>query len=181
MWLKPGGRALPFTAVEELEVGRIAFSWRARFSFGLRVVDGYDGEEGRLDVRLLGLPLKRQRGPEITEGEILRYLAELPWVPPATDRNAELEWRQLDARTTEVGTQGLTVRRELDDHGDVVRVSSEMRRYEGKPTPWAGEYSRYETLGGMRLPTRAEVWWDLESGRYVYWRGRVIAARRQTE
>jgi hypothetical protein len=28
----------------------------------------------------------------------------------------------------------------------------------------------------MRLPTAAEVWWELETGRYVYWAGRVTSA-----
>jgi uncharacterized protein DUF6544 len=176
MWLKPGGRALRFTAVEELESRRVAFSWRARFPFGLRVFDGYDGKDGRLDVRLLGVPVQRQRGQEITEGEILRYLAELPWVPPAKELNNELEWRNVDERTVDVAAKGLTVRLDLDPNGDVVRASSGLRRYQGKPTPWVGEYSAYETLGGMRLPTAAEVWWELETGRYVYWAGRVTSA-----
>jgi Family of unknown function (DUF6544) len=176
MWLKPGGRALRFRAVEELEARRVAFSWRARFPFGLRVVDGYDGKDGRLDVRLLGLPVQRQRGQEITEGEILRYLAELPWVPPAKELNNELEWRNVDERTVEVAAKGLTVRLDLDSNGDVVRASSALRRYQGEPTPWAGEYSAYQTLGGMRLPTAAAVSWELETGRYVYWAGRVTSA-----
>jgi hypothetical protein len=29
----------------------------------------------------------------------------------------------------------------------------------------------------MRLPTAAEVWWELETGRFVYWRGRVTSAQ----
>jgi hypothetical protein len=45
MWLKPGGRSMPFTAVEEFAVEEVAFSWRARFPIvplvWLRVVDRY--------------------------------------------------------------------------------------------------------------------------------------------
>jgi hypothetical protein len=33
MLLKPGGRALPFTAVEDFSVEEVAFLWRARFRF----------------------------------------------------------------------------------------------------------------------------------------------------
>lgn len=40
----------------------------------LHVTDSYDGGEGMLDVRLLGLPLQRKRGPELARGEALRYL-----------------------------------------------------------------------------------------------------------
>jgi hypothetical protein len=50
MWLKPGARALSFTAVQHLAVDRVAFSWKARFSLlgplGLRVVDDYDAGAG---------------------------------------------------------------------------------------------------------------------------------------
>lgn len=41
---KPGGRPLPFTAVEEFVVEEVAFSWRARFPVmplvSMRVLDG---------------------------------------------------------------------------------------------------------------------------------------------
>lgn len=77
MWLKPGGRAMRFTAVQELTIERIEFSWRARFPLmgplALSVVDAYDGEKGELAVRVVGLPLQRQRGPETTAGQAIRY------------------------------------------------------------------------------------------------------------
>jgi hypothetical protein len=75
MRLKPRGRLLPFSAVEEFSVREIAFCWRARFSLGalvrLCVVDGYADGEGRLDARLFGLvPVVRAPGPDVTEGEV---------------------------------------------------------------------------------------------------------------
>jgi hypothetical protein len=45
------------------------------------------------------------------------------------------------------------------------------------PTPWGGEFGAYETLGGIRMPTRAEVYWELSEGRFVYWRGEVTSAQ----
>ena len=188
MWQKPGGRAMRFSAVQHFAVERVAFSWRARFPIigplAIRVVDEYAERDGKLEVRALGLPLKRQRGPQIVTGEALRYLAELPWVPYAMAHNRELEWCPLDERHVEVAAQvserRLVVELEFDDGGDIVRSSSQMRLFEvGKrwvPTPWAGEFRDYELLGGIRIPTRAEVYWDLDSGRFVYWRGRVTSA-----
>lgn len=185
---KPGGRALRFTAVQRIAVDRVAFSWRARFPIlgplALRVLDGYGDARGMLELRVLGLPLKRQTGPEVTGGEALRYLAELPWAPHAIAHNRELEWRELDRRRVEVATrvggERLAVEVELDDSGDIVRCSSRMRLLEVDGawvrTPWAGEFASYEWLGGTRIPTRAEVSWELESGRFVYWRGRITSA-----
>jgi len=187
MWQKPGGRPMRFSAVQHFAVNRVAFSWRARFPLvgpvAIRVVDEYADGDGKLEVRALGLPMQRQSGPEIITGEALRYLAELPWVPYAMAQNRELEWRQLDERHIEVaahvGEERLAVELEFDAVGDVVRSSSQMRLFEVEkswvPTPWAGEFRDYKLLGGIRIPTAAEVYWDLESGRFVYWRGKITS------
>jgi hypothetical protein len=137
-----------------------------------------------LEARVFGLRFMHQSGPETTRGEALRYLAELPWVPQALVANRELEWRALDPRSAEVASlvrgERLAVRLDFDDAGDVVRASSEQRLVKrGKEwvaTPWAGEFGAYAELGRMRIPTTAEVAWDLPEGRFVYWRGRVVSA-----
>lgn len=186
MWRAPGARALRFTATERFSTERVAFSWRARFPlFGplaLTVADGYAEGDGTLEVRALGVRLQRGRGPELTQGEALRYLAELPWVPHAIAINHELEWRRLDDGRVEVSTRVAgerpAVEIEFDEAGDIARVSSKMRKLEvGKawvPTPWGGEFADYRVLGGIRLPTRAEVHWQLEGEPFVYWRGSVV-------
>jgi hypothetical protein len=185
MWLKPGGRAMPFTAVQQLAVERIAFSWQARFPLAgplaLRVVDDYDAGTGGLTVTMFGVPLQRQRGSEATVGEALRYLAELPFVPPALTRNPELEFRELDAHHVEVAAtvagERVTVALELDDTGNVIRTSSTMRKLkrdgEWRATPWGGEFRDYTQVGPLYLPTAGEAYWELETERYVYWRGTI--------
>jgi hypothetical protein len=187
MWQKPGGRAMRFTARQFFAVDRVAFSWQARFPVvgpvAIKVVDEYAAADGRLEVRLLGLPVQRQHGPETVVGEALRYLAELPWVPYALAHNRELEWRELDERSVEVaahvGAARLVVTVEFDAAGDVVRTSSRMRpRKSGKTwvrTPWGGDFGEYRVLGGLRVPTAGEAYWDLPEGRYVYWRGTVTS------
>ena len=93
----PTARTLRFTATQSIAVERIAFSWRATFPIAgplaMTVADEFSGDEGKLVVRLLGFPLSRQTGPEVSTGEALRYLAELPLVPFAMIHNPELEWR----------------------------------------------------------------------------------------
>jgi hypothetical protein len=188
MWLKPGGRGMAFLATQSFAIERVAFWWRARFPLvgplALTVVDEYVDGDGQLAVRLLGLPLQRQRGAETVSGEALRYLAELAFAPPAILHNRELEWRDLDERTAEVATtvrgERLTVKLEVDNDGDIVHASSEMRRYkvgdEWVPTPWGGDFRDYQSFGGLRIPSSGEAYWQLAEGRYVYWRGTVISA-----
>jgi Family of unknown function (DUF6544) len=159
---RPGGRAMRFSAVEELAVGRIAFSWRARFPLAIRVFDGYSGGRGKLEARVLGVPVMRQSGSEVAAGEVLRYLAELPLVPWAMEHNAELEWRELDDRSVEVAGRGrgggrrLAVTVEFDAAGDIVRAGCEARpRQVGRTsvlTPWGGEFGDYVRSAGCASP-----------------------------
>ena len=186
MWQKPGGRALRFSAVEEFLVEEIAFSWLARFPIvplvSLRVVDRYSAGDGLLEARLFGLvPVMRQRGLDLAEGEALRYLAELAWVPQAMLANRELEWRELGTDSVEVATwvgpSRVSVRLEFDAAGDIVASSTDSRpRAEGKKTvlrPWGGSFSDYAVVGGVRIPTRGEAHWVLPDGPFSYWRGTI--------
>jgi len=184
---KPGGRALSFTATQDFAVDRVAFSWIARFPIvgpiAIRVVDEYAAGEGRLEARLFGVPLQRQSGHETAVGEALRYLAELPWVPYAIARNRELAWRELDATRVEVATslgrERIALELAFDAAGNIAGAFAAARpRQVGKtsvPTPWRGEFRAYEELGGVRVPTRAEVRWELPEGPFVYWRGTVTS------
>jgi hypothetical protein len=187
MWLRPGGRPLRFDAVEEFAVDEVAFSWRARFPIvplvSLRVLDGYAAGEGQLAARLFGFPLLRGRGQATAEGEAMRYLAELSWVPQAMAVNRQLEWLELDRQTVEVatrvGTARVAVRLELDAEGDIVGASTDARpRPEGKrivPRPWGGVFADYAVVRGIRIPRQAEVRWGLPEGRFTYWRGKVTS------
>ena len=189
MMLKPGASPRRFTATQRLAADRVGFSWQARFPIipliALKVVDEYVDGAGRLEVRLLGRTLQRQQGHETSVGEALRYLAELPLVPHALAGNDQLVWQELDDRrvsvSTRVGSASATVELEFGADGDIVRAGCAARPYrQGEtwvPTPWEGEYADYRELGGIRMPTRAEVAWDLPGGRFVYWRGRIVAAR----
>jgi hypothetical protein len=74
---------------------------------------------------------------------------------------------------------------EFDASGDIVRCSAGARPRAvdraSVPTRWAGELSDYRTLGGIRMPTRAVVYWDLPERRFTYWRAQVTSAEALTE
>jgi hypothetical protein len=77
MTLKPGATPRQFTAVETLAPEAITFCWKAPFPIlgplAMHVTGLYDGTLGGLEVRVLGLPVQRRRGPEIAEGEVFRH------------------------------------------------------------------------------------------------------------
>lgn len=186
MQLKPG-RWTRFEAEQELSVQRVEFSWRARFPLAplvaLHVRDWYHAGEGALEVRFWRLPIKRLGGDAVAKGEAIRYLAELPWVPQAIVQNRELEWREVDDRTVEVGTRvagaRLAVLLHFNAAGDIVAASAQDRpRAVGKDavaTPFTGEFGDYQVLDGVRLPTTAAVRWELEEGPFLYFRGRITS------
>jgi hypothetical protein len=187
MWLRPGAAARRFTAVQRIATGEVGFAWRATFGLvplvSLRVVDRFAAGEGSLEGRVLGVRVMRQSGHETSLGEALRYLAELPWTPFAMSANPQLEWRQLDDETVEVTTrvQGAraAVKLLFDAAGDIRGARAEDRPFrQGKrwaPMPWSGGFGEYAVLDGVRVPTRAEVRWELPEGPYTYWRGEVTA------
>ena len=62
------------------------------------------------------------------------------------------------------------------DHGGTSCETVRGRRQSSIETPWVGEFSNYGVLGGARVPTRAEVRWDLPKGAFVYFRAQVTEA-----
>jgi hypothetical protein len=186
MWLKPGARSFPCTAVEEFAVEEVAFTWRAKVRIAplvsMRVVDGYNAGKGSLEGRLFGMAVTRSRGQMTTEGEAMRYLAELAWAPHAMRVNRELEWRELEEDIVEVsaraGSSKVAVDLRFDRVGDILATFAHRPRIEGKQIvarPWMGVFSDYAVLGGIRIPTRAEVHWELPDGPFTYWRGTVTS------
>lgn len=185
MVLKPGARRRPFTATEEFAVDHVAFSWRARFPMvgpiSMRVTDSYDGNEGTLEVRLVGVPLQRQRGPQLAQGEAYRYLAEIAWVPQAILANPQLKWREVDEHSVELSTtvrsEQISVRLIFNEAGEIAATVAERPRLEAgnAVTRWIGEYAAYKRLEGVLVPTRGEVRWELSDGPFTYWRGRITS------
>ena len=131
---------------------------------------------------MLGLPVRRKTGPELATGEAFRYLAEIPWAPPAILANRELEWRQLDERTvvvnTRVGGDRIAVRF-IFNGTRIEQIVAERPRLEagGAMTRWIGKYTDYALFNGMRMPARGEVGWELPEGPFTDWRGTITAAQ----
>lgn len=182
MFREPDGRPLRFEATSEFAVRRVGFSWRARFPLApliaMRVHDGYADGAGWMRGSILGVPFMRKGGPQITAGAAMRYLAELPWAPHALLANDQLEWRQTAPDVVEVATRvaeaRVAVDLTFDGAGDIIRASARERpRDVDVPRPWGGDFRDHTEVGGVRIPARGEVYWDLPEGRFTYWRATV--------
>src|SRR5690606_17963246 len=89
-----GSGWMSFTARQTIALNDCAFRWRARTGpLGLvSVRDSFEDGCGRLNVSALGfIPIARAAGsPDVTRGELMRYLAELAWAPAAILLNRQL-------------------------------------------------------------------------------------------
>jgi hypothetical protein len=172
-----------FTASEAMSATACAFRWRARTGpLGLvRIEDAFAGGAGRLAVRALGIvPIATSRpSPALDRGEIMRYLAELPWVPDALVLNPALRWRVLAPDRLAVaageGAAAGEVVLGLDAEGRIATTFAPDRpRAVGDtfvPTPWRGRFMDYRRHAGRWLPFRAAVAWEPEGRETVVWEG----------
>lgn len=79
------GRWRPFRAHQVIDAGT-AFTWSAtagRGPLAIRGADRFDGGEGAMDWRVLGVPVMRARGPDVSRSAAGRLAAETVLCPPA--------------------------------------------------------------------------------------------------
>jgi hypothetical protein len=175
-----------FEATNHVATDPPGFVWDARVEMApllaVRVLDASVGGEGLLRARLFGVVPVADATPGTTldEGELLRYLAEAPWVPTALLPARGVEWEGIDddsARAT-LSTGGTTVSATFHFEDGVVDRVTARRPYTNPdgsqdPVPWTGYWDDYEERGGMLVPTRGAVEWNRTDGDWRYWRGRL--------
>jgi hypothetical protein len=164
-----------------------AFDWRARFGplGAIAVRDALIDDQGRLDISAFGiLPLGRAaRTAALTRGELMRYLAELPFAPDAILNNTNLRWRELTPNLLAVsagsGDTACEVQLSLDGEGRVAGAFAPDRPRSPTaphlPTPWRGQFSDYRRYENRWLPFAGEVAWEIDGKKTVYWQGRILS------
>ncbi len=176
------GKWIPFNAEQWFDATRCAFCWHARGRMAplLTVVveDAYEDGHGRLEAKLFGAVPVSKGAPsvELDRGELLRYLAELPWNPTAVRDNPELHFDEAPDGRSRVWAhdEASFVDFAFDANGDVMSIEAQNRvRGELGVQPWSARFLRYGEIEGARIPIEAEVAWGGPDEREVYWRGRI--------
>lgn len=176
---------MAFTARQTIESWTCGFAWRARFGpFGMiAVCDALEGGAGQLDVTALGL-LKIVRTPNtaaLVRGELMRYLAEIPWAPDAILENTALRWRKGDSGDIMVGAgegeSNVEITFGLDGDGRIATTFAPNRPRSAiepiLPTPWRGRFSDYRLHHDRWIPFAGEVAWEIDGQEEVYWQGTI--------
>ena len=176
---------MAFTASQTISARSCTFDWRARAGpFGL--ISGCDAladGEGRFDILALGFipPARAPHTAALVRGELMRYLAEIAWVPDAILHNPALRWEVVDSDTFAVeagsGETACKVLLSLDSNGRIAGAFAADRPRSAKaptlPTPWRGRFRDYRLHCGRWLPLGAEVAWEIDGQSLAYWQGRI--------
>ncbi len=176
---------MAFTATQSISARSCEFDWVARAgAFGM--VSGRDAlknGEGQFDIIALGFfPIARaEHSAALVRGELMRYLAELPWAPDAILNNPALRWRDDAANRLVVsagaGETAVEVMLSLDKEGRIEGAFAPDRPRSATapflPTPWRGRFSDYRLHEGRWLPFAGEVAWEIDGKENVYWQARI--------
>lgn len=186
MRLKKGADWQALPAQQTIAAARPGFAWVAAKYLGplplLRVLDSFDGDDGRLALRLFGgVPMGGVEGPEAALGEGLRYLAELPWCPDAILTNRAITWQEgPDGLTARLPTAGgdAVVSFGLGPTGDITTIEARNRpasQPDGSIAhlDWHGRFWDYADIGGRRVPRQGEIGYVHADGYEAYFRAEI--------
>jgi hypothetical protein len=171
----PDGDWMPVEADQWIRVADPGYLWVASVEAAPMIYlsgrDRYIDGSGEMLISLLSLiPVANSSGPEIDQGSLVRFMAEMLWYPGAALQHY-IEWSAVDehsARATmtfgDVEATGLF---EFDEQGRVVRFSAD--RYYDRPEGATKERwvvnvdaKSYRKMGGLNVPTTASVTWKLK-------------------
>lgn len=191
MPLGEGRRWLPLTAEQYITTNPPAFLWYGTLHplplVAVSATDRYADGHGTMTIKALSaIPLGTSRGPEMDQGELLRYLGEMAWYPTAL-LSDYVQWEAIDASSARatIALAGTTASGifHVDELGRYTHVTAERYRQEHKRQvlrPWTGRWDDYREINGLRIPFRAEAAYTLESGGFSYFRGEVTEVEYDT-
>ncbi len=177
---------MPLTALQYFSTDPPAFLWVARAQastfFWLDARDHYRDGRGSMWIRLLSsFDIADAKGPEIDQGALMRYLAEMMWFPTSFLQNPHLRWKPIDHQRAKLTFLGKYANADLTLHvnpkGQLARVDGLRFRDANQQRHWFGDASHYKAFQGIQIPTQVEVAWSLKTGPFVYTRLRVKDVR----
>ncbi len=156
-----------------------AFRWRARFKmlgmWCLRGTDTFKEGHGHMSGKVARLlTVFDERGDELDQATMLRYLNETMWFPAALLSN-HMSCHEVDAHSFDVtfSFRGRSVRgRFLIDSQGQLRdfVADRYREHGGTYSldPWETPVMEYGKVAGLNLPVHGRAVWRLSAGDLPY-------------
>lgn len=179
MRTKPDQSWMPFQAEQYFVTEEPGFIWNAKINaapmFHIAGRDKYIKGHGNMLIKILSLfTIGDATGKEMDQGTMLRYLAEMMWFPSAT-LNDYIKWEEIDEKSAQVtmSYQGVTASAifVFNENGDIDSFSS--KRYgefggQYSLETWSGSVKELKVMDGIRIPTKGEITWELETGDFTW-------------
>lgn len=177
---------MPMHADQVYRTDPPGFQWKARFKmFGLPLLsalDTYSGGDGHMFGKLAGaFTVFDERGPELLQGTMVRYLQEIMWFPSAY-LSEYITWDAVDDHAADVtfayAGESVTGRMFFDDVGRPLNFVAE--RYgthddEYRLEKWSTPMTEYANFDGLRVPSAGWGVWQLADGDLSYIKLRVTS------
>ncbi len=174
--LKPGQSYKRMKAVQYYDVDAMEFFWQGKVNI-ITATDRFLAGKGDLTVKLLGfIKVAYAEGPEVDQGEMLRFLTEGVWFP-SVFVNSYIRWQAVGARAARatITQNNLSVSATFyfNEKNQVERITA--RRYmetdgKFKLADWEILAGEYKMFNGVLIPARADVIWKLDSGDFCYYK-----------
>lgn len=175
--LKHGGRFKPqdkwmnIKGEEYFTTENPGFVWYGKVPL-VSAKDLFYNGKGNLVIKLLSfIKIVDEKGPEINQGEMLRWLAEAPCFPTALLPSDKIHWKTIDNSSSKVIFTYKDLQVEgifhFAESGEIKRFTA-MRYRDKILENWTGYYNDYKTVDGLKIPFHLEVEWNLESGDLQY-------------
>jgi hypothetical protein len=190
--MRPDAGWVPFSATQDFTVHRPGFVWDARIHMlplvSVRVRDAYTASTAFMLGRVGGLVtvVNQSGSSELAQSALARWMGEAVWFPMALLPRDGVRWQAIDDSTARIvvddGATTASAELHFAPSGEVIRMSAlRYRDVNGTSvlTPFEGLYRDYARIGGVMVPTNAEVAWLLPEERYAYWRARPKEIRYQ--
>lgn len=173
------GDWLPFQAEQYFTVDHPGFIWIAGIQAMPMVEivgrDKYENGRGNMRIELMSLfQMVNATGPEIDQGSLLRYLAEICWFPDAA-LQPYIQWDSVGLHAAQATMTYGDIRASgvfyFNESDDLLRF--EAKRYYSRKEgatleDWQIVNHEWKTLNGLRIPVRSEVIWKLKDGDYSW-------------
>jgi len=151
-----------------------AFIWRVKSTVApfiwIEGRDMYYQGKGNMLIKLLStITAADATGSEMDISSLIRFLSETPWFPTALLPSDYIEWKEIDSNSAQavIKDNGCTASGifSFNEKGEIIKFVTNDRYMEvdGKyfKEQWGGYYGNYQEIEGMKIPTEAEVEWNL--------------------
>ncbi len=183
--LKESQKWMPIKAEQYYDVDSVEFIWIGKVNFipflSIWAKDEFIDGKGNLVVKLLGLiKVVDAKGPEIDQGEILRFLGECVWFPSAF-LNDYIKWEAIDSNSAKAtitykGVSGSAIFH-FNEKGEIVKIKAKRyREVNGKFVldDWEIPIIEYKMFNSIVVPSKVNVIWKLSTGDFCYDKVEII-------